>query len=318
MSIFGKAVEFVPPGVTAEEARIQRARAMADRWKRTQQNPLVGIGAIIALVALVAVPAWLIWGNGHKASAAIDETGESAPNYPTAIAYPPETATATVTATPTETASPTPTITPTATPTEKPEKLGEPLALMEFNSPIATPRSEHPDVPTPTVTPTPAPPYQVLYTATWPENNEGASFHVSGWVVEADGKTPRPVAMEICYHKEGCMQYPRPGGTDVATGYYEFLVQPGYWELRVKDTDGLTLPFMVYPDDGPARYEISFKFNGDRRVAPARSNPWNADYPTPTPEDWLPPDPTYTPTPEGTPTPTPERPYHVYLPVVVR
>lgn len=317
MSIFGKSVEFVPPGVTAEEARVQRAKQLADRWKRAQ-NPLVGIGAIIALVAMVAIPAWLFWSNGHKANATttIDETGETAPEFATVIAYPPETATATAsaTATPTETTSPTPTMTPTETPTEKPEKQGKPLALMEFNSPIATPKPT--DTPAPTNTP--APPYQVLYTATWPENNEGASFHVSGWVVEADGKTPRPVAMEICYHKEGCMQYPRPGGTDVATGYYEFLVQPGYWELRVKDTDGLTLPFMVYPDDGPARYEISFKFNGDRRVAPARSNPWNTDYPTPTPEDWLPPDPTCTPTPVGTPTPTPERPYHMYLPVVVR
>ncbi len=251
MPLFNKvAVEFVPEGMTAEEARQQRAKDRANR-RMSNRDAIIGVGAIIGLVAMVAIP-WLMFSNGSKARA---ETG-NAPKYTaTAVAYQPPAET------PTPTASPTPA--QSLTPTH--EKLGKQL-LQDFNSPVQPPRPEptaeelpvviQPTAaPTPTApataTSTPKPPYEVLYTAVWPEANAGASYHVSGWVVESDGKTPRPVAMELCY-QDGCLEWPRPGAADVATGFYEFLVSPGYWTLKVKDTDGLSMGFQVYPD-GPAR-----------------------------------------------------------------
>lgn len=308
MPLFNRiAVEFVPEGMTAEEARQQRARERGNR-RMSNRDVLVGMGAIIGLVAIVAVP-WLWFSSGSKAKA---ETGTELKYTPTAVAV-----VGTPTQLPTQTASP--------TPTTHHEKMGKQL-LLDFNSPIQTPEPsavapvDVTPVPlptqTPTATPTPLPPYQVLYTAVWTENNPGASYHVSGWVVESDGKTPRPVAMELC-HQDGCMQYPRPGQNDIATGFYEFVASPGYYELKVKDTDGLSLPFMIYGEDGPARYEISFKFNRERPVSPARSNPWDSNYPTPTPDMWLPPDPTATPI-IATATPDPDKPYRVFLPVIYK
>jgi hypothetical protein len=297
------AVEFVPEGMTAEEARASRSK----RPRTSNGGALLAFGALIALVAMVAVPV-LLWQNGHKANA---EIGRKAEHPATLIAKEPQT-------TPTETPAPTasPTATQTPTPTERPEQAGK-MLLQDFNSPIATPRPDHPDAPTaipaPTITPTeppsptPLPPYENIYHVVWPENNPGASYHVSGWVVEADGTTPRPVAMELCY-QDGCLEWPRPGANDVATGYYEFLVSPGYWTLKVKDSDGPEMGFQVYPD-GPARYEMTFRFNGNRPVSAARSNPWDNRYPTPVGSVASSPVPTPTATPAHT---------VIYLPVVVK
>jgi hypothetical protein len=277
MSIFNRiAVEFVPEGITAEEARSQRAKDKANR-RMSGGNKLIGFGAIFVLAVMVAgLSLW--WQSGSKARA---DGAHRNPQLPATVVAVAELR-PTPTETPTPAASPTPTATatPTSTPTQHPEKAGKSL-LQDFVSPISTPRPDHPDAPTPAPEPTvtPLPSYEVLYTAVWPEGNEGASYHISGWVVEEDGKTPRPVAMELCY-QDGCMEYPRPGASDVSTGFYEFLVSPGYWTLRVKDADGIELPLQVYPD-GPARYEISFRFNGVRPVSAARSNPWDTRYPTP-------------------------------------
>lgn len=307
MPLFSKiAVEFVPEGMTAEEARQQRAKDRANR-RMSNRDVLMGVGAIIGLVAMVAVP-WLWWQSGRVARA--DGAGVRNTQPATMIAYESSTI-------PTETPAPTASPTPTETPTNHPQSRK--VLLYDFVSPINTPRPDHPDAPaptatatqtataTPTPTETPKPPYEILYHAVWPEENPGASYHISGWVVEADGKTPRPVGMELCY-ADGCLQWPRPGAADVANGFYEFLVSPGYWTLKVKDTDGIDFGFQVYPD-GPARYEVSFRFNGSRTIAPARSNPWDVRYPTPVGSG-----PT---SPVATPTPV-QKNNHIYLPVVVK
>ena len=183
--------------------------------------------------------------------------------------------------------------------------------------PTDTPRPPHPEERTPTViptetptqTPTPLPPYEIIYNAVHPEGNTGASYHISGWIVEADGTTPRPVAMELCY-SDGCLYWPRPGQADIATGYYEFLVSPGFWWLRVMDTDGISIPVEVAPD-GPARYEISIQHNGVRGIVPARSNPWDERYPTPV---------GVVTTVASSPvaTPTADNLHTIYLPMVVK
>lgn len=297
------AVEFVPEGMTAEEARASRSK----RPRQSNGSALLAVGALLALVAMVAVP--VLWWSNNNAPEAKAETGREPKHTATLIAYEPQT-------TPTETQTPTASPTATITPTHTREKMGK-MLVQDFNSPISTPRPDHPDAPTatpaPTETPsptsTPLPPYENIYHVVWPENNAGASYHVSGWVVEADSITPRPVAMELCY-EDGCLQWPRPGANDVATGYYEFLVSPGYWTLKIKDQDGLSMGFQVYPD-GPARYELTFRFNGKRPISAAMSNPWDSRYPTPIGGVSISPipTPTATATPDG---------YRVYLPVMVK
>ena len=74
------------------------------------------------------------------------------------------------------------------------------------------------------------------------------------------------------------------------------------------DTDGISVPVEVAPD-GPARYEISIRYNGDRNISVARSDPWDQRYPTPVGS--------VASSPIPTPTTAPNL-YQVYLPVVVK
>jgi len=304
MPLFNRiAVEFVPEGMTAEEARSSRNR---DNKLSSGRDMVIGLGSLVLLVGMVVAP-YLWWSNGRTASA-------DAPPPPPEVAQVALPSPIPITPTPTASPTPAPTETPTATPmVEKSAKslLQQPLSPIE---PTVTPRPPHPEertpTPTNTATPTntPLPPYEVIYNAVHPEGNTGASYHVSGWIVEADGVTPRPVAMELCY-SDGCLYWPRPGAADTATGYYEFLVSPGFWWLRVMDTDGVSVPVEVAPD-GPARYEVSIRYNGDRNISVARSDPWDARYPTPVGIVEA-----VTTSPVATPTTAPKL-YQVYLPIV--
>jgi len=313
------AVEFVPEGVTAEEAR--RAREQ-QRKTLSKRDVVMVLLAVTALVAMIAAPAWWFW-----------------PRQTTATEPPVVAAAPVILPTHTPIPAPTPTLTPTlAIPTSTPpllptmavvtvttvsrSKLSS-LDISLFSSPIVrmtptvvtvtaavTPAvviTTHPQAITVPLSP-PTPTYRVLLNASHVESNPGASYHISGWIVERDGHTPRPVQMALDF-PTGSMAWPRPGMTDVANGYYEFLVEPGNYTLRIVDDEPFALPVVISPT-GPLRQEISIQYNGERPIEAAYSQPWNssrAAHPT-----------SIASSPVVQPTATPVRQYAVYLPIVLR
>lgn len=307
-------VVFVAPGVDPIMAR----RQYGDRayWNKRKINGGLGIDAIIAIVSAII----LVFGGGWWF------LGRS--NAEAAIATPTPAPTATIapTATLSEIAShprlpavqrirkpwfdPTPTLpatTPAITPTPTPAM--ESIA----NSPIQSPQISGVQsvavvspIATPTPTATPAHNYEVI--ANYREQSQLYSY-VSGWIVEMDGKTPRPVGVELVY-STGRMMYPRPNNTDVANGHFEFMVSPGDYVLRVLDGDAPGVP--VHVTDDPQRFEISFRHTRPgTKITPVVSFPWSGSEPDPVPAA------TPTATQIPSPTPTPPKSYHVYLPLIL-
>lgn len=271
--MFGSPVEFVPDGMTAEEAR---------RARKTRRGPSGGdwvklLVAVLCLVALIAAPVgyFAYKKNGEKlpVSTAVAVESSKKEHLPTATATHTPTLVQTVTATATSLSPFTATVQPIKAVFVSPIKLQtEQTQLKSVSTVTPTPTTS----PTPTATATPG--YEVIYQNTTPQ--ESGSIHISGWIVEADGVTPRPVAVQLDY-PTGSLQYPRPGAADVATGYYEFLVSPGDWVLRVKDNNGIAVPVHIPETTHPARYEISLKYTGVNASRVARSTPWDNQYPTP-------------------------------------
>ena len=122
------------------------------------------------------------------------------------------------------------------------------------------------------ITPTPSysTNYVILAQDIFPAEEKLYSY-VSGWITEQDGLTPRPVAITLAFNT-GAMHYPRPHNSDVASGYYEFLVSPGAYVLKLDD---LAVPVLI-SDISPSRHEISLRYTkADTVTIAARSNPWN-------------------------------------------
>lgn len=263
-------VEFVPAGMTAEEARRQRKNNRSDL---TRQDVALFVGAIVAFLFVCGFVGWYFVGRGQANEAPVVSTSVNVdtpklePNQITATYLaqlsPPKNVTATVTKLPSPVSLPT--LTPTETPTETP-------IAIQPHSPIALPTA----TPTPTPTATPEPTgYQVLGHDV---DYEPLYAYVSGWVVERDGVTPRPIPVILRY-PTGVMRYPRPNNRDVANGRYEFLVSPGRYWLQVDEPGGPVVGLVVQDNE---RHEISFRLWDDRPISAARSQPWVGTEPPPT------------------------------------
>jgi len=274
---FGRVpVEFVPPGMTPEEARRQRKRQMGV----SKKDVMTLIGLLLGFGVLVSCSVW--WFFGRNTDQTTASTLEPSQLTATAVALAPQTPTLTPnqTFTPIPTPSPlppTPTTTATATislpesrissPVASPKKL---LLASKQQGPVVTPLTPvfNSPLPLPTAT-TRAFDYEVIGHEITPE---GLYSYVSGWVVEMDGQTPRPVGVKLHY-PTGEMRYPRPNNTDIANGHYEFLASPGEYWLSIDDPGAPKVPVTI--GNEPTRHEISFRFVITRSVAVARSNPWS-------------------------------------------
>lgn len=276
---FGKIpVEFVPPGMTAEEARRRRKRQMGPG----RQDLITGLGSIVLLLLLCAGAGWYYVGRGQAEE--VTQTSTPAP-----VALEPAQITATA-------AAGLPTHSPALIPQNPPTPLPSPVAVLAsvIQSPLPTPFPLLASIITtptntplpakvaaieaaPANTPTPAPPP----TATpWPYDYQiigrevrasDLYSYVSGWIVEQDGTTPRPARVRLRF-ATGEMLYPRPNNRDVANGHYEFLAGPGRYWLEVDD--GQSPVVQIDIADGE-RHEISFQSTRARPLTtPARSSPW--------------------------------------------
>lgn len=295
-------VVFVKPGVDPIEAR-----RFFKQQPKSDFNPMGVLGAV-ALLILLAAGGW--WWYAGRTTEPVEAAGPK-PAAPATLIIPTNTPlptpvilTPTVTITPPiagkhkATSTPTPTPTPTAT---------SRVLTSVFQSPIktvvaATPRPPHPLERTPTPSPFN---YEIIANIVHPEP---LYPYISGWVVEQDGTTPRPIGVELVF-PTGTMEYPRPNNRDIATGYYEFMVSPGDYELRINDNK--TPVVFIHVEGIAQRYEVSFRYLGDDTLlAAVVSNPWQGDD--------NPAEVAAAEAPTQTPTPTPPKPLHIYLPVVLR
>ena len=112
-------------------------------------------------------------------------------------------------------------------------------------SPIATP---------PQIPPTSPPPlYQIIY---YNETRGDVYPTISGWVVNKNQKA-RPVAVTLKL-PVGQMVYPRPN-IDKATGFYEFLLEPGEFDLFI---EGHHIRHLSINDS--VQIEMSIQYNGSQ------------------------------------------------------
>ena len=290
-------VEFVEPGVDPAMAR--RQFGYRQSWGKKPRSSGLNFEAIVAIVSAII----LMFGGGWWFFLR-DQPVKAAESIPTAtlMVYATQTATETAVRTPyirVPAFTPTPTITPTPTVTETAQVLSP-----VFESPVSPPVQQVVVVvtATPTATATRAPhAYETIANDSQPEPMY--SF-ISGWIVEADGSTPRPVGIEVRY-PTGSMTYPRPNNTDIANGHFEFMVSPGEYDVQVLDYDAPSVHISVTEN---TRYEISFRHTrpGDN-IAPVRSNPWGTQFEQPQPVSTP-----YSPVPTPTPFSV------LYLPVVFK
>lgn len=279
---FGKIpVEFVPPGMTAEEARRRRKRQMGP----SQKDIFMAIGSVVLLLLLCGGSGWYYVGRGRAEEAAtaeianIEPSPQAAPGTvgplspspappqsesPSTPLPPPVPVVLSVAVSPLATPSPFPLlgyITPTNT--------APPIVEIAAVNPIPT------DAPAPSPTPTASPyPYDYDYEVIGNEVQPSDLYaYVSGWIVEQDGSTPRPARVRLRF-ATGEMLYPRPNNRDMANGRYEFMVSPGRYWLEVDDQSSPVIQIDV--GDAPARYEVSFRsLHAEPLAAPARSSPWD-------------------------------------------
>jgi len=315
MKFGGIPVEFVPPGMTAEEARRRRKR----QFGPNKNDMLMGIGSIVLLLLLCGGSGWYYVGRGRADEAAPAETVVTRlePAQLTATAGPPSLKNSPPLS-PTLTISGTPLPPPLVlssvamSPLATPSPLTFPL-LGQITATI-TPTNTAPPVhvavvdprPTSTPSPTPAPTvspynYEVIGHEVQPSD---LYSYVSGWIVEEDGATPRPARARLKF-ATGEMLFPRPNNRDIANGRYEFMVTPGRYWLSVGDGSP---EIQIDVSGDPARYEISFRdLSGSPLSAPARSVPW--DEPDHRPARPRP--------PPAVVVPTIEYRYHIFMPVLL-
>lgn len=238
----------------------------------------------LLLFGFVAV-AWLYFAGRSKPEAETVARLEPSQLTATALALAPV---ATPTAMPSllipsPTASPTPWLKPTPLVTKTP--LFARVVTATLSSPVVASSLASSPLPTPTppavveavvyspILPTPTTSlydYLILNHDVGPETEKLYSY-VSGWIVEPDGSTPRPVGVKLC-HPSACMHYPRPNNRDVANGYYEFLVSPGLYWLEVSDTKSPVVQLEIGTQE---RHEVSFQLTTARPLAQAVvSDPW--------------------------------------------
>lgn len=320
--MFGIPVEFVPEGVSAEDAR----RAARNR-KAGKAQIVSGLLALLALIGMFGGAGW--WGYSTFLAEDQPPKKQQAKSIPVEPVQKPtkETVRVSVSSVITYTATPNPNFQrsakriislsplpiPTGIPTESqidlpfglnltsaqieqiPQALEfirstqltrtmvltqaldlvlsttvtDVIALVDaINSPVDI--SLPPPTLTQTITITKTPVYTLPYRVYANTHGSGLYSYISGWIVENDGITPRPILV-ILKFPTGQMTYPRPNHNDVATGYYEFLVSPGDYVLQIQ---GFTYPVKV--SDTPTRYEISFEYTRSDRVEnAAKSQPWN-------------------------------------------
>lgn len=309
-------VEFVPPGVTPEDARRQRK---ARRIGPDKRDVIILIVLVLLAIAFVGGIVWFFFFRG-KATHAQEKAPVAAVSTATAAKLVTNRAGAPragVTKSDmfmirwrdgnlsehyNRIVPPTPT--PTPTPTATPESS-------LFSSPVDTPAVVV-SVPTGTPMPTATPEFDYMQISDDVTPSDELYSYVSGWIVERDGHTPRPVAVELIMPDGTTMRYPRPNNTDVANGHYEFLVSPGAYTLRVLDGRFQDVYFAV--SDTPQRYEISFKYLGTRSIVAARSEPWSKYSPASVSAFSTP----VTTSPIPTPTSTPARTFTLYLPLIFK
>ena len=262
--------------------------------------------AVTAFVALVAFGGW--WWFSGKSDTVLGRNTVSAAPAPTATPAPMFT----VTPNPTQTATNLPAPAPITLEKTKLRVAGVPFTPTATATKTAT-ATRIPPTPTPTKTPTitptptPATDYTIIANETISEPDRVYPV-ISGWIVEKDGVTPRPAAVELRY-PGGSMRYPRPNNVDVANGHYEFLVSPGVYDLVLLDGDRPAVQIVV-SENQQTRYEVSFQHNRTRRITAALSNPWNeAQAPNPATVA------TMFSSPVATPTPVV---YTLFIPIVLR
>lgn len=287
-------VEFVEPGVDPVEARRRRKT-------KPKYNDFSIAGLLLPVVALLVLGAFGYWRYAGRGVFEVEAEAEGkAKPVPTLVVKtegkPTQTALpAPVIITPTSTL--TPTVSPSSTPTPTVSPTVEALESVFVSPVVITPTA----IISPTATPWPYD-YEIIANAAI---SETLYPYISGWIVERDGSTPRPVEIELRF-PTGTMAFPRPNHNDVATGYYEFLVSPGEYDLALRGGP----PVHISVGAAPARYEVSLRYlNDDRATTAARSRPWTGPAP---PGDA--PQPTAAPTPTTTATPKQKR---LYLPLIV-
>lgn len=299
-------VEYVEPGIDALEAR--RRRKSRSSYSNNAITSL--LLPIVAFILIIAFGAWWYMGRGaenpllgKQASAPKKPTVTiTATREPTRTGIPEPIMIMTAAVSPTKSISPTltPVISPSLTPTTM---VLEPVFVSPVNPPVISPTVTI----TPTATPSPYD-YQIIThkAITQPET---LYPYVSGWIVESDGITPRPVKIELRY-PTGMLAFPRPNHNDVSTGYYEFLVSPGEYDLFLAGGP----PIHISVSDTPARYEVSLRYlKNDRATVAARSNPWNSHIGGNPPANLA-----SKPEPTATATATPKPIHRVYLPLVLK
>jgi len=278
----------------------------------SRQELLTALGAFALLLLLCGGSAWYYVGRGQAEEAAPVETQiaklEPAQLTQTAVGSLP-TATVTSTRTPLPPPSPIPSpspvpslVLPSVSPVATPRLLGR---VTSRTLVIATPAATATVTATATLTP---PPHDYVVIGHEVQDSPLYSY-VSGWIVETDGVTPRPVRVRLRF-PSGEMTYPRPNNRDVADGHYEFMASPGhYWLEVVGDGSSPAVPVII--GDQPARHEISFKLATDRpAISPARSSPWDD------PDPQRPVGAASKPAPE--PVTTIDINYHIFIPSVGR
>jgi len=292
-------VYFIEPGVDPAMARRQFGYRQSWGKKRPAKLNFETIVAIVSAIILIFGGGWFFLR---------DQPVKAAESIPTAtlMAYATQTATETAVRTPyirVPAFTPTPTTTPIPTATET-----APVLSSVHQSPVSQPMQQIVVVVTATPTPTSTPPphaYEVIANYSQPEPMYS---YISGWIVEADGTTPRPVGIEVRY-PTGSMMYPRPNNKDIADGHYEFMVSPGEYDVHVLDYDAPSVHISVTEN---TRYEVSFRHTRPSdNIMPVRSNPWGAQFEQPQPIS-TPYSPVSTPTPTSTPVSV------LYLPVVFK
>ena len=182
--------------------------------------------------------------------------------------------------------------------------ISEYVSLINSSSFLSPILPEETTTPTPTATPSTN--YIIISHDYGPIDDKYP--YISGWILESDGETARPAKIDLC-HPSACMAYPRPTNTDIASGYYKFLVEPGHFTLKIDN-----LAYNIHVISTTNQF-INLKYTSPEKLeTAARSNPWNTHTNQSRPQNTTTP-PTLTPTP--TPTPTPPK-TKIYTPIIIK
>jgi len=319
MGIFGGiAVEFVPEGMTPEEARKQRTQKQ--NFGTDRREMAKAIGSVFVFLLLCVFAFWYYVPRGQAEEAPVVPVVAESTALPGPVRKEAKPVRLAPDRRPLEVVSPIP------------QQTRMPRMATIFLSPLTTPTAAAVSVlaldPTATATATPALPTATatLTPTATPDPFDYVVFgneyqysdmytYISGWIVESDGVTPRPAKVRLRFNG-GEMLYPRPNNRDVANGHYEFMATPGRYWLEIVG-DGPSQVVEIDIGDSPVRREISFRFNKSRPITPARSVPWDEPKNRRSISIQQQPTPTATPTATATATPINYR-FRVYMPMVAK